>query len=116
MKSLGADKVIDYTKEDFTQSGETYDIIFDTVGKSSFAHCKNSLQKSGVYLPTTGLINNVLALWTSLKGGKRVISGMSIEKNEALIFLKGLIEAGKIKAVIDRRYPLEQIVECSPLC
>lgn len=111
VKSLGADKVIDYTKADFTRNGQTYDIIFDTVGKSSFAYCKNSLQKSGVYLSTTGLINNVLELWTSLKGGKRVISGMSIEKNEALLFLKGLIEAGKIKAVIDRRYPLEQIAE-----
>ena len=111
VKSLGADKVIDYTKEDFTQNGETYDIIFDTVGKSSFAHCKNSLQKNGRLSANDRSHNNVLALWTSLMGGKRVISGMSIEKNEALIFLKGLIEAGKIKAVIDRRYPLEQIAE-----
>ena len=107
-KSLGADKVIDYTKEDFTTSGEMYDIIFDTVGKSSFSRCKGSLKKNGCYLPTTGLINHVLTLWTSIRGGKKVISGMSIEKNEALIFLKELIEAGKIKPVIDRRYPLEQ--------
>ena len=111
VKSLGADKVIDYTKEDFTKSGETYDIIFDTVGKSSFSHCKGSLKKNGCYLPTVGLTNHVLMLWTSIMGGKKVISGMSIEKNEALIFLKELIEAGKIKPVIDRRYPLEQIVE-----
>ncbi|MHC4843418.1 MAG: NAD(P)-dependent alcohol dehydrogenase [Planctomycetota bacterium] len=111
VKSLGADKVIDYTKEDFTKSGETWDIIFDTVGKSSFSRCKTSLSKNGSYLPTVGLINNVLMLWTALKGGKRVKTGMSIEKSEALLFLKELIEAGKIKSVIDRRYPLEQTAE-----
>ena len=111
VKSLGADKVIDYTKEDFTKSGETWDIIFDTVGKSSFSRCKTSLSKNGSYLPTVGLINNVLMLWTALKGGKRVKTGMSVEKNEALLYLKELIEAGKIKSVIDRRYPLEQAAE-----
>ncbi|MBK9925831.1 MAG: NAD(P)-dependent alcohol dehydrogenase [Anaerolineales bacterium] len=112
VKSLGADKVIDYTKEDFTKNGETYDIIFDTVGKSSFSHCKVSLKKNGCYLPTVGLITNrVLMLWTSITGGKKVISGMSVEKNEALIFIRELIEAEKLKPVIDRRYPLEQIVE-----
>jgi NADPH:quinone reductase-like Zn-dependent oxidoreductase len=111
VKSLGADHVIDYTQGDFTQNGETYDIIFDTVGKSSFSQCKASLKKNGCYVPTVGLINNVLMLWTSIKGGKKVISGMSVEKKEALIFLKTLIEAGKLKPVIDRCYPLEQIAE-----
>jgi NADPH:quinone reductase-like Zn-dependent oxidoreductase len=111
VKSLGADKVIDYTREDFTKNGETYDIIFDTVGKSSFSHSRNSLTKNGCYLPTTGLINIFLRLWTSIMGGKKVISGMSIEKTESLIFLKELIEAGKLKAVIDRCYPLEQMIE-----
>ncbi len=109
--SLGADKVIDYTKEDFTNNGESYDIIFDTVGKSSFSRCKGSLKKNGCYLPTVGLINHALMLWTSITGGKKVITGMSIEKRAALIFLKELIEAGKLKSVIDRRYPLEQIAD-----
>lgn len=107
--SLGADKVIDYTEEDFTNNGETYDIIFDTVGKSSFSRCKGSLKANGCYLPTVGLINHILMLWTSITGGKKVITGMSIEKRAALIFLRELIEAGKLKSVIDRRYPLEQI-------
>jgi len=111
VKSLGADKVIDYTKDDFTKNGETYDIIFDTVGKSSFSRCKGSLKRNGCYLPTVGLINRVLMLWTSIMGGKKVISGMSIEKNEALLFLKALIEAGKIRPVIDKCYPLEQAAE-----
>jgi NADPH:quinone reductase-like Zn-dependent oxidoreductase len=111
VKSLGADKVIDYTKEDFTKNGETYDIIFDTVGKSSFSRCKASLTKSGCYLPTTGLLNHLLMLWTSIRGGKQVISGISIEKKEALIYLKALIEAGKIKPIIDRMYPLERMNE-----
>ncbi len=111
VKSLGADKVIDYTKEDFTQSRETYDIIFDTVTKSSFARCKNVLAQNGRYLPTTGLVNAFLVRWTALTGGKRVISGMSIEKNDALAFLKGLIESEKLRIVIDKRYPLAQISE-----
>jgi NADPH:quinone reductase-like Zn-dependent oxidoreductase len=111
VQSLGADKVIDYTKEDFTTSGETYDIIFDTVGKSSFARCRRVLKSNGCYLPTVGLINNVLMLWTSIRGGKRVISGMSIKKGEALQFLKKLIEAGQLRTIIDRCYPLEQVAE-----
>jgi NADPH2:quinone reductase len=111
VKSLGADKVIDYTQEDFTQNGETYDVVFDTVGKSSFARCKDLLKKNGCYLPTTGLFNYALTGWTSLIGGKKVLSGMSVEKNEALIFIKELIEAGEIKPVIDRRYPMEQAIE-----
>ena len=113
VKSLGADRVIDYTKEDFTTRGETYNIIFDTVGKSSFSRCKGSLKQNGRYLVTTGgmILYYVLTLWTSMVGSKKFIWAMSIEKTEALMFLKGLIEAGKIKAVIDRRYPLEQTAE-----
>jgi NADPH:quinone reductase-like Zn-dependent oxidoreductase len=112
VKSLGADKVIDYTKEDFTRSGETYDIIFDTVGKSSFSLCKGSLKKNGRYVVTVmGLAPLVQTLWTRVIGSKKVIFTMSIEKTESLIFIKELIEAGKLKPVIDRQYPLEQIAE-----
>ena len=112
VKSLGADKVIDYTKEDFTKSGETYDIIFDTVGKSSFSRSKRSLKKKGFYLlANPGLSQQVRGLWTSMISSKKVIWWPASEKTEDLIFLKELIEAGKIKSVIDRRYPLEQIAE-----
>jgi len=117
VKSLGADKVIDYTQEDFTKSGETYDIIFDAVGKSSFPRCKYSLKQGGVYLtaaPTRAIIPQML--WTSKIGSKRAIIAFTglrpaSEKTKDLIFLKELIEAGKMKSVIDRRYPLEQIAE-----
>jgi len=112
VKSLGADKVIDYTKEDFTKSSETYDIIFDTVGKSSFSSCKGSLKKNGRYIVTVmGLTPLVQTLWTRVIGSKKVIFTMSIEKTEALIFIKELIEAGKLKPVIDRCYTLERIAE-----
>jgi NADPH:quinone reductase-like Zn-dependent oxidoreductase len=94
MKSLGADKVIDYTREDFAQNGETYDVIFDAVDELPSARGKKSLKKTGIYL-------NV---------GKDSGSGNDL-KAEDLAFLRALIEAGKLKAVIDRRYPLEQIVE-----
>jgi len=112
VKSLGADKVIDYTKEDFTKSGQTYDIIFDTVNKSSFSPCKGSLKQRGVYLATYPRLAIILQmLWTSMIGSKKAIFGVGAEKAEDLIFLKELIEAGKIEPVIDRRYPLEQIAE-----
>ncbi len=112
VKSLGADKVIDYTKEDFTKSGETYDVIFDTVRKTSFSRCKSSLKKKGIYLTADmGLVLLLQILWTSMIGSKKVIIGIASQKTEDLIFLKELIEAGKIKSVIDRRYPLEQIAE-----
>jgi len=91
VKSLGADKIIDYTKEDFTKSDQTYDVIFDAVGKNSFSNCKKALTPNGTYVT--------------------VNKGIMKQSTEDLIFLKGLIEAGKIKSAIDRRYPLEQIAE-----
>ena len=114
VRSLGAGKVIDYTKEDFSKSGQTYDIIFDAVGKSSFSLCKDSLKKIGIYITTVPAAATLLQkLWTSKIGSKKVMFAATGfrppgQKTKDLIFLKELIEAGKIKAVIDRCYPMEQ--------
>ena len=112
VKSLGADRVIDYTKEDFTKTGQTYDIIFDTVGKTSLSRCRSSLKPKGVYLLTVFDIPQLVQmLWTSMTGSRKVICAIATEKAEDLIFLKELVEAGKITVVIDRRYPFEQTAE-----
>jgi len=116
VKSLGADKVIDYKKEDFTKNGETYDIIFDTVGKSSFSKCKNSLNKKGFYLDPAKISTVFPMFWTSIFGNKRAIMAATYLRpanklTKDLIFIKDLIEKGKIKAVIDRDYPLEQMAD-----
>ncbi len=114
VKSLGADKVIDYTKEDLAKSDEAYDIIFDTVGKTSFSRCKGALKQKGVYLATIpGPVILLQMLWTSIIGSKKVIFAATSFKysNKDLIFIKELIEAERIKSVIDRSYPLEQIAE-----
>lgn len=114
VRSLGADQVIDYTKEDFTQNGESYDIIFDTVGKSPFSGCVKSLKPKGVYLRAVHMefLPIVQGLWVSLTSSKKVIGGNAdIEKPEGLTYLQELIEAGGLQSVIDRRYPVEQIVE-----
>ena len=117
VKSLGADQVIDYTQKDFTEDGKSYDIIFDTVGKRSFAACKDSLTEEGSYLTTVPTPAMMLqALWTAIRGGKKVkfaATGLrpSSAKVKDLVFLTELIEAGEIKPVIDRVYPLEQIAE-----
>jgi NADPH:quinone reductase-like Zn-dependent oxidoreductase len=117
VKSLGAEQVIDYTREDFIENGKTYDIIFDTIGKRSFSECKGSLTQEGIYLATVPTpIIMLQALWTAKSGSKKVrfaATGLrrASEKIKDLVFLKELIEAGKIKPVIDRCYPLEQIVE-----
>jgi len=117
VKSLGANRVIDYTQEDFTNSGETYDLIFDAVGKISFSACKRSLKAKGIFLEAgigIGIFPHVL--WTSMFGGKKAkIAATGLrspqKRTKDLVLLKELIEAGKIKPVIDRRYPLEQIAE-----
>jgi len=112
VKSLGADKVIDYTQEDFTKNDEIYDVIFDTVGKSPFSGSKRSLKKEGFYIFTTfGLPRLFRMLWLKMTSSKKAIIGLVEEKGDELIFLKELIEAGKIKSVIDRRYSLEQTAE-----
>ena len=112
VRSLGADKVIDYTQDDFTQSGETYDVIFDAVGKSSFLRCKNSLKERGIYLVSLPNLAFLLqVLWASSLGGKKIKNGSRSAAIEDLHFFNELIEAGMLKTVIDRRYPLEQTAE-----
>jgi NADPH:quinone reductase-like Zn-dependent oxidoreductase len=117
VKCLGADSVIDYTQDDFTQNGKTYDIIFDTVGKTTFSKCKGSLMAEGVYLATVPTpVIMLQALWAAKRGGKKVkfaAAGLrpAREKIKDLGFLTELIEAGKLRAVIDRCYPLEEIAE-----
>lgn len=114
VKSLGADHVIDYTRTDFTANGDTYDIIYDAVGKSSFARCLSSLKQNGSYLSSVPSLTILLQmLWTSRIGSKRAYfaaTGLK-QKKENLTFLKELAEAGKLRSVIDKRYALEQIAE-----
>jgi NADPH2:quinone reductase len=109
VESLGADQVFDYTVEDFTTSGERYDVVFDTVGRSSFARCRPVLTPRGRYLPTTGLVNTLLALRTALTGGPRVRTGMSVRKHVALAELRELLAQDRLRVVIDRSYPLGEI-------
>ncbi len=113
VKSLGAEKVIDYTREDFSKDGVIYDVIYDTVGKSPFSKCIKSLKDRGYYLRAVHISPSSLArgLWTKITSRKKVIGGISDDTKENVIFLKELIEAGKYKPVIDRRYPLEQIAD-----
>jgi NADPH:quinone reductase-like Zn-dependent oxidoreductase len=115
LRSLGADHVIDYTREDFTRNGETYDVIFDVIGKSSFARSMRALRPNGRFLLSNPpLLHRVLGRWTARRSSKQVIpwAGRPVsEIMEDLDFLKELIEAGKIKAIIDRRFPLERTAE-----
>jgi NADPH:quinone reductase-like Zn-dependent oxidoreductase len=112
VKALGADTAIDYTQEDFTTRDETYDLIFDILGKSSFARCKRSLKPNGRYLLASFKTKQLFQmLWTSLVGSKKVICAISPDRAEDLRFIKELIEAGKFKSVIDKRFPLEQAAE-----
>lgn len=112
VKDLGADNVIDYTKDDFSKSGEQYDVIFDTVGKSSFSACIHSLTKNDVLLlAAAGPSEMIKGAWISATSGKKVISGVMKETAENMSFFKKLIEAGRFRAVIDTVYPLQQIGE-----
>ncbi len=112
VRSLGADKVIDYTKEDFTKNNEIYDIIYDTIGSSPFPGSKRSLKKDGIYVTTTFGIPRLLQMqWLKLTSSKKAVSGLTEEKAEDLVFIRELIENGKLKSVIDRTYPLEQTAE-----
>jgi NADPH:quinone reductase-like Zn-dependent oxidoreductase len=112
VKSLGADRVIDYTKEDFTQNGETYDVIFDTVKTISVSRSIKSLNKNGIMiLSAAGMQEMLQGIWVSMTSSKKVMTGVISHTAADIIFLKGLIEAHKLKPVIDRTYSLEQIAE-----
>jgi NADPH:quinone reductase-like Zn-dependent oxidoreductase len=112
LRSIGADHVIDYTKEDFTKSGETYDVIIDVIGKSSFSRSVRSLKPNGRYvLGNPSLSSRIRARWTPMTLGKKVIVALAHHKAEYYTFLEELMEAGKLKSIIDRRYPLEQTAE-----
>ena len=112
VKSLGADKVIDYTIEDFTKSDEKYDFVFGVVGKTTFAQCKGLLKPDGIYLENMMEVKDFLkVLWTSIVGGKKIKGGVSAERAENLNFFVELIESGKLKPVIDKVYPLARTAE-----
>ena len=111
VRSLGADHVIDYTSDDFTRRRDEFDVIFDTIGASSFARCRAALTKDGCYLPTTGLANWPRMWWTAVRGGRKVVTGMSADKRTLLGCVKDLVETGELVAFIDRRYPFENLVE-----
>lgn len=116
VKSLGADKVIDYTKDDFTKDGQLYDVVIDAVGKSSFFRCKKLLKPGGVYFSTElGFLsqNIFLAMLTPIIGSKKVKFPIPKDSKEDIAYFKEIIEAGEYKAVIDRIYPLEQIIEAT---
>jgi NADPH:quinone reductase-like Zn-dependent oxidoreductase len=114
VRSLGADRVVDYTQEDFTKNGQRYDVIFDAVGKHSFKRCKGSLKSGGVYLATDGFRNLILTLWTSRIGDKKVLFRIPPRYTKQDVrFIKQLIDAGKYRAVIDRSYPLAQVVDAT---
>lgn len=112
LRSIGADQVVDYTKVDFTQRGETYDVIIDVVGKSSFSGSIRSLSQNGRYvMANAGPSQMVRGRWTSMTSNKKVVLGAAYPKTEDLVYLRELIEVGKIKTVIDRVYRLEQAAE-----
>lgn len=112
VKSLGADKVIDYTKDDFSKNGEIYDVIMDAVGKASISACMRSLKGEGIYLQVVAdPATSIKMKWAGMNSSKILIGGTAMPESENLMFLKELIEAGKIKPIIDRTYPLEEIVE-----
>jgi NADPH:quinone reductase-like Zn-dependent oxidoreductase len=116
VRSLGADEVVDYEQEDFTKNGETYDVVFDAVGKHSFRRCRRSLKPAGIYVTADlGFMWHVplLALVTRFVGSRRATLGIGKYRKEDLLLLADLIEAGKYRAVIDRTYPLEDVVDAT---
>ncbi len=116
VRSLGADRVLDYTKDDFTKDGETYDVVFDAVGKLSFPRCRRSLKPHGTFIGTDpGFMWNtpLFALATKVVGDKKVKMGIARYSKEDVLFLKELIEAGEYRAIIDRSYPFDEVIDAT---
>jgi NADPH:quinone reductase-like Zn-dependent oxidoreductase len=114
VRSLGASRVIDYTREDFTKDGKTYDAIFDAVGKLAFTRCRTSLSPRGRYLATDGLGNILRARWTAWFGAKKVMFSLPPRyTRQDVIFLKELVESGSFRPVVDRTYALDQVIDAS---
>lgn len=112
VKALGADSVIDYTKEDFTKNGQKYDIIFDVLGRAGFSNCKNSLAENGRYVLVSFKVKQLLQMmWTSFFGNKKVKCVLSPQKLDDLVAVTKMIEEGKIKSIIDKTFPMDQAVE-----
>ncbi|NIM94508.1 MAG: zinc-binding dehydrogenase [Anaerolineales bacterium] len=111
LRSLGADYVVDYTQEDFTKNGVVYDVIFDVIGKVSFSRSEGSIKENGTYLLANPVSQMTQALWARMRSNTKIIMQTASGTIADLVFLRGLIEEGKLKTVIDRAYPLEQIVE-----
>lgn len=112
VKSLGADHVVDYTRQDFANTGDKYDIIFDTVGKSSFAHCKPALKDGGKYVVTVMNLKRLAqTVFTKIFSDKKVIFAMSVNKNDELKYIKDLIERGHLRTIIDRKYSFHELPE-----
>jgi NADPH:quinone reductase-like Zn-dependent oxidoreductase len=118
VKSLGADQVVDYTREDFSRAGRVYDMVFDTVGHSGFSRSLKSLKRGGFYVRAGGsggmfsMLGDILrGMWISITGAAKVVGGVAAGNAADVSFLKKLIEAGEIRTVIDRRYSLDQIAE-----
>jgi NADPH:quinone reductase-like Zn-dependent oxidoreductase len=112
VKALGADHVIDYGKEDFTTNGESYDVIYDILGKGTFAKCKNSLRDNGIYLNASFKTGKILQIvWTKALGKKKVVCAFARERHEDMALIRGLAEAGRLKAIIDRTFPLEKAAD-----
>jgi NADPH:quinone reductase-like Zn-dependent oxidoreductase len=113
VRSLGADEVIDYERDDFTRNGKTYDVILDAVGKHAFFRCRESLVAGGVFVATDRLHNLPLAYLTKWFGDKRVVFDFTGYEREDILLLRDLLEAGKYRAIVDRTYPLEDVVEAN---
>lgn len=112
VKALGADSVIDYTKEDFTKNGQKYDIIFDVLGRAGFSNCKNSLTENGRYVLVSFKVKQLLQMmWTSSFGNKKVMCVLSPQKLDDLVVVTKMIEEGKIKSIIDKAFRMDQAVE-----
>ncbi len=112
VRGLGAHRAIDYTREDFTRNGETYDVVFDAFGKLSFRRARGSLKPGGTFVATDGFRNLVHAVWTRL-GNRKLRFGIAKYRKRDVLFLRELLETGRYRAVIDRRYPLEDVVEAT---